>query len=651
MRGPETALRRTDPPSPQEVREALARLLASASFEASDRRRAFLDYIVTETLAGRNDRLKGYGIALAVFGRDETFDSGADPVVRLEARRLRRDLDSYYMGAGSRDPVRISIPKGAYVPFFEWRDPPPAPLAAREETPREAAAEPPHEAAPLTPAGPEAIEGTEVAAADDSPVAPAATTAPVPTTASATAPALAPTMESAMESAPAVALAAVPDATPAPALAPAPGRRTRRLALAGALLALVLLAGAATWWALAPAPSDDLFAGTGEPALLVRPFRVLGTSPDERFLAEGMSEELVSHLMRFAGLRVYMPPEDAAETPRDIAYLVRGSVGIRGNEVTIATQLTDVKTGEVLWADTYDRELTPEALAGVQRDVTGEIASILAQPYGVVNEDLARRIGADATDVSLPSYLCVMRAYVYRREFTRREFPSALACLENAVRRDPTYVDALAMLGWLYLDGGRFEYLDQPREESYARAHEIASRAVELDPRNPLALKALASINHYMGRFAESERLARQAVALNPNDPDALAQLGWRLAVRGNFEEGIPLVKRAVARSVNPPGWYLHLITIDLYLKGDYRQMLSLAQMSVRSVPGVSDLLVAVAAGAIDDPETARRALARLDGYEPFTRDPAAFLRRHGATDAIVGALLAGLAKARAVAG
>lgn len=105
---------------PDEVRAELERILASPHFEASEKRRVFLRFIVEETLAGRADRLKGYTIALAVFGRDETFDSQADPVVRLEARRLRRDLDGYYVSAGSSDPVRISIPKGSYVPSFEW---------------------------------------------------------------------------------------------------------------------------------------------------------------------------------------------------------------------------------------------------------------------------------------------------------------------------------------------------------------------------------------------------------------------------------------------------------------------------------------------------------------------------------------------------
>ena len=105
-------------PTPAEVREQLERMLASPGLQASPRRRDMLRFIVDETLAQRGNRLKAYTVALAVFGRDDTFDPQADPVVRLEARRLRRDLDGYYAGAGHHDPLHITVPKGGYVPTF-----------------------------------------------------------------------------------------------------------------------------------------------------------------------------------------------------------------------------------------------------------------------------------------------------------------------------------------------------------------------------------------------------------------------------------------------------------------------------------------------------------------------------------------------------
>ena len=59
-----------------------------------------------------------------VFGRDDSFDPQTDPVVRLEARRLRRALEHYYLTAGRDDPIRIEIPKGGYAPVCEHAETP-----------------------------------------------------------------------------------------------------------------------------------------------------------------------------------------------------------------------------------------------------------------------------------------------------------------------------------------------------------------------------------------------------------------------------------------------------------------------------------------------------------------------------------------------
>src|SRR5688572_27942469 len=97
----------------------LQRILDSDDFDASDRNRRFLRYVVEEMLAGRGERIKAYTIATSVFDRDESFDPQSDPIVRIEASRLRRSLDRYYLIAGRADLIRISIPKGSYVPSVE----------------------------------------------------------------------------------------------------------------------------------------------------------------------------------------------------------------------------------------------------------------------------------------------------------------------------------------------------------------------------------------------------------------------------------------------------------------------------------------------------------------------------------------------------
>lgn len=104
------------------VLDQLSRVLSSPDFDVPERARKFLKYVVEETLEGRADRIKAFAIAVEVFGRDATFDGQNDPIVRIEATRIRRALERYYLTAGATDPVKIDMPKGAYVPVFTYRD-------------------------------------------------------------------------------------------------------------------------------------------------------------------------------------------------------------------------------------------------------------------------------------------------------------------------------------------------------------------------------------------------------------------------------------------------------------------------------------------------------------------------------------------------
>ncbi len=101
------------------VRSQLARILDSSDFDASERNRRFLSHVVEETLTGRSAHIKAYAIATSVFERGADFDPQLNSIVRIEAGRLRRSLENYYLRGGADDPIRIGIPKGSYVPDFE----------------------------------------------------------------------------------------------------------------------------------------------------------------------------------------------------------------------------------------------------------------------------------------------------------------------------------------------------------------------------------------------------------------------------------------------------------------------------------------------------------------------------------------------------
>lgn len=112
-----------DGPSEAEIRTVLERMIASDMFRTSPRLAAFLRFIVEATLRGQGERLKGYTIAVGALGRGEDFDPHADPIVRVEAGRLRRSIEKYYAGPGAADAIAIYVPRGRYVPTFRYRRP------------------------------------------------------------------------------------------------------------------------------------------------------------------------------------------------------------------------------------------------------------------------------------------------------------------------------------------------------------------------------------------------------------------------------------------------------------------------------------------------------------------------------------------------
>jgi hypothetical protein len=104
---------------PDLIRKELDRVLASPQFSQSERLRRFLRFVVEMGLNGEFSRLKETNVGVEVFDRSPSYDPKIEPIVRVEARRLRQKLEQYYLREGSEDDVVIRLPKGTYAPQFE----------------------------------------------------------------------------------------------------------------------------------------------------------------------------------------------------------------------------------------------------------------------------------------------------------------------------------------------------------------------------------------------------------------------------------------------------------------------------------------------------------------------------------------------------
>ena len=105
-------------PSDEVIFQQLERICSSNELRTKKRICQLLRYLVKESIAGRSDQLKGYTIGLEVFSRDKDFNPELDPIVRIQAGRLRRSLDNYYLNEGKNDSIRFFIPKGNLYQHF-----------------------------------------------------------------------------------------------------------------------------------------------------------------------------------------------------------------------------------------------------------------------------------------------------------------------------------------------------------------------------------------------------------------------------------------------------------------------------------------------------------------------------------------------------
>lgn len=491
-------------------RDQLAQILDSADFDATDRERRFLSYVVNETLSGRGERIKAYSIAVEVFGRDASFDPQADPIVRVEAGHLRRALERYYLTAGLADPIRISIPKGAYVPTFS-------------------------------------VHGTRSAGAQE------------------------------------------PSATPT--LVPAPasvGFKLPVIIATAILIAVVLM----VWWRVDSPRS--VASGPEIPRLAVEWFEDLSGKQGSAALARGLTQEVVSGLSKFKDIVVVQSP--SPEVGRRVRYVLGGSLYMSAETFRLQISLRSNPDGTVLWAASYDGPTTVRDLLKSQADIANNVATTLAQAYGVIFQADAKLVVPNPPD-DWAAYACTLSYYSYRANFNAAVRPSVRSCLEKAVERFPGYATAWALLSLTLIDEARFGHpIDPIRSPALIeQALAAARRAVELEPLNVRGLQAQMFALYLRKEVDAAMKVGRRALSINPNDTELMGEYGYRLAMSGYWNDGCALVAKAWERNAGPPAYYEAALAVCSYFRGDYEQ----AAMWIRKADTPANALYHVIAVAI----------------------------------------------------
>ena len=498
-------------PDQKAIREQLVCILNSGPFHQSQRRQQFLEYLVNETLAGRGERLKAYNVALAVFDRPETFDPVTDPLVRIEAARLREKLREYYGTDGQGDPIHIDLPKGTYTPQIEFRqaealepEPDRSEAAAQDETPR-----------------PTPRKRWQT-------IVPVLVLIPMLGVASAwlTRDLWMPTVPEGAAENPVIGVPKGP---------------------AVAVLPFNNLSGD---------PKQDYFSdGLTEDIMTelsrARDLRVLARNTT--FQYKGKAED-VSKLGRELGVR----------------YVLEGSVRRAGDDLRVTAQLIDAETGAHIWADKFDRKMADIFL--VQDEIVGQIVAKIAGGYGVIENTEAKSATRKSPE-QVQAYDLVLRAHDVMWEWTHENFRAAREFLRQAIALDPESARARRELAWLAVVGliNRLDETPVPPQEITVQA----IKAVQLDPSDGRAHMVAAAAYYFNKELDRFEHEAEQAMALAPYDAESLSILAYMIATSGDWPRGVALATKANALNADAAaGWYNATLYLNYYLTGDYERAL-----------------------------------------------------------------------------
>ncbi|RUW92086.1 hypothetical protein [Mesorhizobium sp. M7A.F.Ca.US.010.02.1.1] len=579
-------------PAAPAVRETLERLLASQTFGRSERARKLLRYLVEREQAGEADRLKGFSIAMDVFGKDGDFDPSTDAVVRVQAGRLRELLQHYFANEGVAEPVRIAIPRGGYVPAYELN-------AIRLPDIAEAVPE---------------LRLDGVVSADRS-------------------------NEAGTGMLDAMSLASVP-ISPAPSVA----RHLRFFWMAIALViamlgVLILRQGSTALLAggdISATPeiagaSASVTASARADALPQVYIGLKADGPDASRVAASLRAGLSGFdTIDFIGRdTVGDPADDAASFIFDVLP------GPDAGDITI--ELQSMASGRVL----LSRNLTPadSAPAAVEDRIADMLSSALPASGTIYNY-----IEQTGTPNGLTQ--CLLLNGKYYLDQNARTHEAAYRCLERLANGGTKSSLVYSELASLHLEAVSDHYA-YPPNATIETAVEFAHRGVQMGPTSPYAHRSYGYVSSRLGNTDEAIRWMRKAYELNPYDLGMAAAYGYGLIFAGRYAEGTPILDHAAETFSGHPTWWDYGLFVGELMLGDMNKAVA-ASMALRTTATKSHYLAArlVGAKAAGQDHLVSTLLKQLTTEFPkFAADPrATFVERKypaDLTDRLVQALRA----------
>ena len=375
------------------------------------------------------------------------------------------------------------------------------------------------------------------------------------------------------------------------------GKFSRKSAMS-AIIILIAVAGALVSWniylqqskQIAPASVDKMaFPLPDKPSIAVLPFDYLSGDPQHAFLADSISENIMSNLSKIPRLFVIArnstftykgKPIRVQQVSEELGvrYVLEGSVQKSGDRLRVTAQLIDAIKGNHLWSETYDRDMND--IFQVQDAVTKEITTALNV---TLTQGEQARLLARGTD-NLEAYMKAIRARenIYRHNAEGNILARQLA--QEAIDLDPQYAQAYRLLGVTHMHDVLQGRSKSPKE-SMGKAIKLVKKAIALDNQNGYTHAVLGFLLILIGQYDKAVSEVELGAALFPNNADVHGWLGMVYRYVGRWEEAVHAYEQAIRLNPIPPNYYLFGIGQAYAWTGRYEEAITACEKAISEAP------------------------------------------------------------------
>ena len=360
------------------------------------------------------------------------------------------------------------------------------------------------------------------------------------------------------------------------------GRRKAILA-GGVALALVVIATLIWNYYFRPPPMEVAsvekmaFPLPEKPSIAVLPFSNLSGDPTQDYIADGISENIISALSKISEMFVIASnstftykgkPVKIQQVSEELGvrYVLEGSAQKIGNRIRITAQLIDATTGHHLWSEKYDRDL--KDLFALQDEITQKI---IVELQVKLTEGEQARV-SQKTTTNLEAWSCAVKGLTLFKRSSRENTAKAIKLFERAVKLDPNYVWAWVWLARMHYVESRYS---QSPSESFKKVVQISQKVLALDDADSDVHALLGIIYVRQKRYKEAIAEGKKATELGPTNAHAYFFLGVTMYIVGRFDDAIELVKKAMRLHPYYPAYYLVWLGSAYRMTGRYDEALT----------------------------------------------------------------------------